>query len=78
MAYGFIGGSVFIRGGGGKPTQNIASLAKKQCFGSIFIESGSSHKSESGSKLFLNTYLKFFLNYFIIIRFSHQKKSIER
>ena len=27
----------------------------EQCFGSIFIESGSSQKSESGSKLFLNT-----------------------
>ena len=53
-------------------------ICYEQCFGSIFIESGSGY----GSKLFLatpgttGTYLIFF--YYLIIRFSYQKKSIER
>ena len=47
----------------------------KQCFGSIIIESGSGQKS--GAKLFLTTILNFFY-YFIIIRLSHQNKSIKR
>ena len=33
---------------------------------------------ESGSNLFLNTILQKKKNYIIIVRFSHQKKSIER
>ena len=33
---------------------------------------------ESGSKLFLNTIYKKIKKYLIIVRFSHQKKSIER
>ena len=57
---------------------------KKQWFRSIFIESGSgySQKSQSGSdpvpdpNYFLPVFEKK-LNYFIIIRFYHQKKSIE-
>ena len=58
--------------------------AANQCFGSIFIESrsgsGSSQKSQSGSRKALNPDpdLKINLNYFIIISFNHQKKSIKR
>ena len=60
-----------------------------QCFGSIFVESGtgSSQKSQtgSGSGQALNPDPWYFftlseknLNYFIIIGFYHQKKSIKR
>ena len=58
-----------------------------QCFGSIFVETGSSQKSQtgSGSRKALNPDPCYFftlseknLNYFIIIGFYHQKKSIKR
>ena len=57
-----------------------------QCFGSGFIEPGSGprQKSPSGCRRPLNPDPSYFLtlseilqNYFIIIRFSHEKKSIE-
>ena len=42
-----------------RTTNGVANIKFKnlhlQCFGSIFIESGSGQKSESGSKLFLTT-----------------------
>ena len=60
-------------------------FAKKQCFGSIFIESGSSKKSQSGSRKALNPDPSYFftlsekkLNYVIIISFYYQKKSIKQ
>ena len=57
----------------------------RQCFGSIFIESGSgsNQKSESGSadpvpdpSYFLTLSEIFFLQNFIITRFSHKKSQV--
>ena len=53
---------------------NSDLYCQQQCFGSIFIESGSSQKSQSGSgsKRTLNPDLIYF---FIIITFFHQVKN---
>ena len=65
------------------------NISWAQCFVSVpvFIELGSGQKfsiriqktSESGSKLFLNTiWNEYKIYYVIILKFSHQKKTIER
>ena len=72
-----------------KKDQKVPVMCLIQCFGSIFIESGSgsSQKSQSGSRkgLNLDPVPSYFLTlseekkiYFIIISFYHQKKSIKR
>ena len=74
-----------------KKDQKVPVMCLIQCFGSIFIESGSgsSQKSQSGSGsrkgLNLDPVPSYFLTlseekkiFFIIISFYHQKKSIKR
>ena len=86
MAVAGAGAEIIDKGGAGAEIDNFgfAKLKNfhKHCFGSIFIESGSCQKSESGPdpdpSYFFTLSEIFFSRYFIISRFSHQKKSIER